>query len=174
MTLDSAQLHCLKEAAFKAAGRADAREAVGRIYHELQTRIDARKPLCVASGKCCKFEEFGHRLFITTLELAKFLYDWETGDWPDGAMEALRRWDGGGCPFQIEKLCGVHLVRPFGCRIFFCDSTATEWQQERYEEFHSEISGLHESLNVPYFYVEWREGLKAVGIVTSVNESRKS
>ena len=153
----------LEQAVRAASQRVDVSDAIGGVYHRLQTEIDRRKPICVASGKCCKFEEYKHRLFISTLELAKFLREWQSGTWSEEVVESLRRWDGAGCPFQIEQLCGVHLARPFGCRIFFCDQTATGWQHERYEQFHSEIKLLHQELNVPYFYVEWRQALKAIG-----------
>jgi Fe-S-cluster containining protein len=71
---------------------------------------------------------------------------------------------GDGCPLQKENLCSVHAIRPFGCRIFFCDTTATQWQQERYELFHAELKQLHERFDVPYFYVEWRSALAAIGV----------
>jgi hypothetical protein len=58
----------------------------------------------------------------------------------------------------------VHGFRPFGCRVFFCDPTATQWQQEQYEQFHGKMRKLHDELGVPYFYVEWRAGLKAAGL----------
>jgi hypothetical protein len=58
----------------------------------------------------------------------------------------------------------VHRIRPFGCRIFFCDPTAQEWQSERYEVFHAELKRLHEALGVPYFYIEWREALRALDL----------
>jgi hypothetical protein len=56
-------------------------------------------------------------------------------------------------------MCGVHTIRPFGCRIFFCDPTAAQWQEEKYEQFHGEIKELHERFGIKYFYVEWRQGL---------------
>ena len=58
----------------------------------------------------------------------------------------------------------MHSIRPFGCRIFFCDASSTEWQNQHYERLHGQIKVLHERLKVPYFYVEWREALKALGI----------
>jgi Fe-S-cluster containining protein len=69
-----------------------------------------------------------------------------------------------GCVFQVEKLCSVHSIRPFGCRIFFCDPSATDWQQEQYELYHRELKDLHRRFNVPYFYVEWRQALSALNI----------
>jgi Fe-S-cluster containining protein len=78
----------------------------------------------------------------------------------------VTQWDGRGCPFQVGKLCGVHAVRPFGCRVFFCDPSSTRWLQEAYERFHERLKRLHDELGVAYFYVEWRQALAAVmGIV---------
>jgi Fe-S-cluster containining protein len=71
-------------------------------------------------------------------------------------------WDGTGCPFQLNGLCDVHLIRPFGCRVFFCDETSMQWQSDQYERLHCELKRLHDELNVPYFYVEWRDALAAL------------
>jgi Fe-S-cluster containining protein len=147
----------LREHVRSAASRADVRDAVARVYADLHREIDARRPVCSVSGRCCRFEEYGHRLYVTTLELAAFV-----AGLPEGA--GVAKWDGTGCPFQVERLCSIHAIRPFGCRMFFCDATATEWQNERYEQFHAELKRLHEELNVPYFYVEWRAALSALGL----------
>ena len=106
--------------------------AVDAVYRAVQAEIDARRPACAVSGRCCRFEEYGHRLYVTTLELAAFVAaTW--GSDPNGA------WDGTGCPFQRSKLCTVHAIRPFGCRMFFCDATSTEWQNDAYERFHARL-----------------------------------
>lgn len=141
----------LKTSVIQAARRPEIRAAVEDLYAVVQREIDARKPLCVISGKCCRFEEYGHRLFVTTIELAAFIHF--VSVMPGG-------WDGLGCPFQKNKLCSVHQVRPFGCRMFFCDPTSSEWQNGQYERFHADLKRLHESLDVPYFYVEWRQALR--------------
>jgi Fe-S-cluster containining protein len=93
-------------------------------------------------------------LFVTTMELAAFSAARGFADPPTPI--------GAGCPFQHDKLCTVHTIRPFGCRIFFCDETSTDWQRQQYESFHAELKRLHERLGVPYFYVEWRQALRAV------------
>ena len=113
--------------------------------------------MSLASGRCCRFEEFGHRLYLTTAELAAFVHG--LGSEQQGPSE---NWDGSGCPFQIDSLCSVHPIRPFGCRMFFCDATATEWQNEQYERFHGRLKQLHETLGVPYRYLEWREALRSL------------
>ena len=65
----------LKEAVLAASTREDVREAVEGVYQQLQAAIDARRPICTASGRCCHFEQYGHRLYVTTMELAKFVAD---------------------------------------------------------------------------------------------------
>src|SRR4051794_25308496 len=98
-----------REQVLAAAARPDVVKAIGEVYRDLQREIDARKPICVVSGRCCRFEEYGHRLFVTTVEMAAFYRSCEPASGP---------WDGRGCPFQSRGLCGVHAIRPFGCRIF--------------------------------------------------------
>ena len=150
----------LRDAVLQAAARDEVRAAVLRIYADLQRVIDQRKPVCSASGRCCRFEEFGHRLYVTTMELAAFVRDLRPAD--RAAADAANT---AGCPYQIGGLCTVHAIRPFGCRIFFCDATSDGWQHARYEEFHAELKRLHEELAVPYRYVEWRDALRELGDV---------
>ncbi len=166
----------------KAVGRADVRAAVEEIYRRLQLETDQRKPKCNASGRCCRFEEYGHRLFVTTIELATFLLALREGEAPAepssgrpgarlGGSLALPLVTSG-CPYQVDGFCSVHSIRPFGCRIFFCDPTAQDWQNERYELFHAELMRLHDRFGIPYFYVEWREALRALGLGTQTVLSR--
>src|SRR5712672_2973683 len=151
LQLTDNQLDQAREAILSASLRQDVRAAIINLYQDVQKQIDQRRPLCILSGRCCHFEEFGHNLYVTTLELATFLHDLQTSPNP--------QWTGQGCPFQLNKLCSVHQIRPFGCRIFFCDSTSTDWQQEQYQIFHTRLRQLHDELTVPYFYFEWRQAL---------------
>jgi Fe-S-cluster containining protein len=164
MIATESHLDVFRAAVYSAAGKVEVREAIAAVHAELERAIQQRRPRCDASGRCCRFEQFGHRLFVTTLELAAFVYDLETRSWPAELECARAQWSGEGCPFQLERLCGVHGIRPFGCRIFFCDPTASDWQREQYEAHHARLKRLHEELGVPYFYVEWRQALRAAGI----------
>jgi Fe-S-cluster containining protein len=147
--------------------RTDAMDAVRAIYARLQIEVDRRKPLCVASGKCCNFQAYGHRLYVTTLELATFMTD-AGATLPTELIAPIAITDA--CPLQQARLCGVHAIRPFGCRIFFCDPTATDWQQTQYELFHAELKQLHERFAIPYQYVEWRFALATLGIAKLESE----
>ncbi len=71
--------------------------------------------------------------------------------------DALAR---GGCPFQVAKLCGVHALRPLGCRIYFCDQAAQGWQQDLSEALLVRIRSLHDQFDIPYRYGEWRAMLQ--------------
>ena len=156
-----------KQHVVAATERPEAREAVKALYANVQREIDARRPLCIVSGRCCRFEEYGHRLFVTTLEMAAFMHDLRDSRSAHVAgggipLPQFQEWDHTGCPWQRNKLCTVHAFRPFGCRMFFCDATSTEWQNEQYERFHAELKQLHQTLDIPYFYVEWRQALRDV------------
>ncbi len=131
----------------------------------LATEVDLRKPVCEGSGRCCHFEAFGHRLYVTTMELAVFsdeLAEVEVESTTPGLLPVLNSISAGDCVFQVGKACGVHRIRPFGCRMFYCDPTADDWQKQMYETFHGELKRLHEKLGVAYFYVEWRGAVQAL------------
>lgn len=142
-------------------------DAVASIYSELAREVEATSPKCEASGRCCKFETFGHRLYVTTAELAVF-----TSLLRPPALSAAGRSPRSlpmyvgrdGCPFQVENLCSVHTIRPFGCRIFYCDPAAEPWMTAAYERFHSQIVELHRRFEIEYRYVEWRQALTELEI----------
>src|SRR5690349_21465625 len=48
-------------------------EAMEALYRELDNEIAAQAPTCWNKGECCRFGEYGHRLFVTTLEMAYYL-----------------------------------------------------------------------------------------------------
>jgi Fe-S-cluster containining protein len=149
----------LKQWVYAVSTRSDVRDKIRALYADLQVEIDRRQPLCVMSGRCCRFDEYGHRLYVTTAELAVFMAELaEMQPMPVGPGGGP-----GGCPFQTGKICRVHLIRPMGCRLFFCDPTATEWQQAVYERFHARLKVLHEELSIPYSYVEWRFACRTMG-----------
>ena len=162
----------LQQAVRHAAARSEVAAAVEEVYRSVQSAVDLRRPVCVISGRCCRFEEYGHRLFVTTLELAAFVRRAITAPGAARLATLFDSWSGAGCPFQVAKLCGVHAIRPFGCRMFFCDASAGQWQQEQYELFHRDITRLHAELDVPYFYVEWRQGLNEVRELLSAERAK--
>ena len=47
-----------------------------------------------------------------------------------------------------------------GCRVFFCERGTQQWQNELYEAFLARLRALHDDLDLPYRYMEWRGGLE--------------
>ncbi|HEX8523789.1 MAG TPA: hypothetical protein VF669_16150 [Tepidisphaeraceae bacterium] len=155
MALDAADL-------LQIGHRADVRHAVGELYKDFQREVAQRKPACSASGNCCRFRAYGHRLYVTTIELAVFAASLDArAEWWSFDPKAPEQ---GICPLQFGNLCSVHTIRPFGCQVFFCDATAADWQREQYEAFHARLKALHDRLDIPYRYMEWLSALKALEI----------
>ena len=47
---------------------ADLQTQVLEFYREVDREVAAAGPVCVASGRCCRFKEYGHVLFVSKLE----------------------------------------------------------------------------------------------------------
>lgn len=133
-----------------------------QVFEEADELARRKRPLCIASGRCCRFEEHGHRLYVTGLEVAWFLHLLETREGrtvDQGQVDSAQA--SGTCPFLADGMCTVHAIRPFGCRSYFCDPRAT-WQAEAYEGWHARIRDFHEEHAIAYDYGEWRSMLHTV------------
>jgi hypothetical protein len=112
-----------------------------------------QRPLCIASGACCRFETYGHRLYVTGLETAWSLRQLGHTPSPDQLAAAAARGD---CPFLAGSLCTAHAARPLGCRVYFCDPLAQLWQQDLSERLLARVRALHDACGAPYRYGDWR------------------
>jgi hypothetical protein len=89
------------------------------LYAELDREVAGLGPVCVLSGRCCRFEEYGHTLFISTAE-AEYLV--VSGPAPARALDS-----GATCPWQDSRgQCTARDGRPLGCRIYYCDASFQE------------------------------------------------
>lgn len=70
--------------------------------------------------------------------------------------------DAATCPYQVDGLCTVRDIRPMGCRVYFCQASSRWWQGPMTESWLARLKALHEEFEVPYAYVEWLAGLRAV------------
>ena len=95
----------------------DLQQRVLDIYATVDTAVAAAGPRCDASGRCCRFTEYGHTLFLSQFEADILL-----ASAPPFAKPVTRD----ACPFQVNNLCTARDERPLGCRIYFCDPTYTE------------------------------------------------
>jgi Fe-S-cluster containining protein len=125
------------------------------LYREVDAAVAAHSPVCTNRGACCKFGSFGHRLYVTDVELAYFV-DGLKDHWRPPTAEVA-------CPYQVEGLCTARDHRPLGCRIYFCDANAQAWQGPEYERFLTTLKELGARLDVPYRYREWLSALDDAG-----------
>lgn len=138
-----------------AARRSDVVDAMQAFYAELDARIAAESPVCWNKGACCRFDSYGHRLYVTTLEAAYYIACGETAEIPPVLDEA--------CPHARDGMCRARDRRPTGCRVFYCDPAARHWQGPLTEAFLGRLRRMHVELNVPYFYADWLSVLRALG-----------
>ncbi len=131
------------------AARRDARfiEQVRGLLDEAQDSVTHAVSTCEACGKCCMFEQAGHRLYCSTGELAII------------TSGPLCQWQEGRCAFLRANRCHNRSDRPLGCRMYFCKVQ----NEPLYEKFHAWVRWLHQHHGVPYFYVEMTRAAKALG-----------
>jgi Fe-S-cluster containining protein len=118
---------------------------VGEIYKWLDEQLDEQNASCEACGKCCDFESFGHRLFITTPEMIFFAAKIGPGN--------IKKMTGGRCPYQTDDKCTVYPYRFAGCQIFSCKGSA-DFQSELTEESLNRFKSLCNEFQIPYRYVD--------------------
>jgi len=151
----------------RAAADGPVARSLESVYAQIAAQVDTRRPVCRTSGRCCRFEEYGHRLYVTGLEAAYTLLRAAAPARDAGGPLRLPVLPSGGdvgtagCRFQEGGLCTVHTVRPLGCRVYYCDESAQEWQQGVSEGALREVRAIHERFGVEYRYMEWRALLAA-------------
>ncbi|MFT3687094.1 MAG: hypothetical protein QM783_19585 [Phycisphaerales bacterium] len=142
----------------RAAREASVAAELSDVYAQVSAEVERRGPVCWASGRCCNFKKTGHLLYVTGLEAAFTLV--RRGS--PGLALVAESVTTGGCPFQVMNLCGAHADKPLGCRVYFCDRTAQEWQNELYERMLGLLRGVHSRYGVEYRYGEWRMMMRTV------------
>ena len=123
-------------------------EKVADIYNWLNNQIltsnNLSKP-CSACGKCCDFDSFDHRLFVTTPEIHYF-------NSKIGA-ENFKPMVNGNCPYNINGKCSVYEHRFAGCRIFSCKGNSDS-QNKLSETVLGKLKSLCHDFNKPYRYAD--------------------
>jgi Fe-S-cluster containining protein len=116
---------------------------VKQIYDWLDSNIKPSNNKCDACGKCCNFDSFGHKLFVTTPELLYFSRN----------VRNLRKMSTQTCPYLENGKCSARNFRFAGCRIFFCKADK-DMQNRLSEESIEKFKTLCDKFNLPYRYVD--------------------
>ena len=128
--------------------------AMVEFYRRVDGHVAMMNPTCRLTGRCCRFGEYGHKMYVTEPELAYFLHQ--------QAGAGLRRPRGTTCPYQQGRHCTVRDHRPLGCRVYFCDPSAKQWQGPVYEESLEELKGIGRRFGITYHYREWIDSLRGL------------
>ena len=116
---------------------------IKEIYKELEAELANINPGCNACGTCCHFDEFGHVLYTSTIEIDYIRENVEIPDFdPDKNV----------CPFLVNNECSIRDHRALGCRVFFCNPNYKEILQEIYEKYYTMIKDLADDNDVEWHY----------------------
>jgi Fe-S-cluster containining protein len=119
------------------------RDGLLQIYDDLAADIAEAAPVCELSGRCCRFKEYGHTLFISRSEAELLL---EHG-LPENSVV-----DEAGCPFQIDGLCTARERRPLGCRVYYCDPKYAGVGEALGERYIARLKQLHDQTGARWEY----------------------
>ena len=133
-----------------AESSADARllTKVAEIYNWLDTQICQNPDLagvCNACGRCCDFDVFDHRLFVTTPELLYLAANL--------GAEKVRPMPAAQCPYNTSGKCSIYEYRFAGCRIFCCKGTP-DFQNALSESALRKFKNLCEQFQISYHYID--------------------
>ncbi len=114
----------------ESADRERLRGALRVVYDDLARDVADAGPTCELSGRCCRFKEYDHTLFLSGIEAEVLLSDAPPPCRSPGLMIGLT------CPWQDDRgRCTAREARPLGCRVYFCEP--------RYQERSHELSERH-------------------------------
>jgi len=124
--------------------------AVGQVYDWIDSQTGQTASQCDACGKCCDFENYDHRLFVTSPELIYFAAKID----PD----KIKPMPAGRCPYNIDGKCTVYPYRFAGCRIFYCKGDK-EIQNQLSEQVAEKFKDICEKSGLPYRYTDLPDAL---------------
>jgi Fe-S-cluster containining protein len=128
------------------------RQAVLDLYREVDREVAAAGPVCVSSGRCCRFKEYDHTLFVSGIEADVLLA--AAPPYDPAAVTADF------CPFQDGNLCTAREPRPLGCRVYYCDPSYTETCHAISEKYLRRLKELANEHGVAWNYAPLHTFLK--------------
>jgi hypothetical protein len=129
------------------------RAALRALYTALDAEVERLGPVCELSGRCCRFGEYGHTLFLSAPEAALLV---------DEAPPPSRALDSGAtCPWQdAAGRCTARAARPLGCRVFYCDPRYQEHAAPLSEAFIGRLKRLVDEHGLAWNYAPLHHHLR--------------
>jgi hypothetical protein len=128
------------------------RDELHALYDRLDAEVESLGPVCRLSGRCCRFEEYGHILFVSTPEIELLLAE---GPAPVRPLDRGRT-----CPWQDGRgHCTARGARPLGCRVYYCDPAYEPSARELSERFIARLKRLADRHDSPWNYAPLHQHL---------------
>lgn len=132
-------------------------EKVAAVYAWLDAEIREQAEAagrCDGCGKCCDFETFDHRLFVTPPEMMYLAAKL--------GAEDIQPMPTGRCPYNIVIACSIYEYRFAGCRIFCCKGDK-DFQSGLSESAVERFKAICTELGIPYRYRPLADTLNGFG-----------
>ncbi len=121
------------------------RESLRVVYRDLAEDVARAGPVCQLSGRCCRFAEYDHTLFLSGPEAEILLADAPP---PTRSLD-----DGLTCPWQdARNHCTAREARPLGCRVYYCEQSYQDRSHELSEIYLARLRSIAETFDHPWTY----------------------
>jgi hypothetical protein len=121
------------------------RSALHALYAALDADVARLGPRCLLSGRCCRFDEYGHTLFLSAPEAALLL---EEAPPPSRPLDR-----GASCPWQdAAGRCTARTARPLGCRVYYCEPWYQSQAETLSETYIARLKRLVDESGLPWDY----------------------
>jgi len=130
---------------------------VAEIHDWLDSQVESHNDLagrCEACGRCCDFESFDHKLFVTGPELMYLSVNLQG--------ENVKPMKTSRCPYNVDGKCTIYVHRFAGCRIFCCKGD-TDFQNILSESALEKFKSLCNEYQIEYRYSELATALNSFG-----------
>ena len=120
---------------------------VADLYNWIDSQ-PAENNQCTACGKCCDFQAYDHRLYVTPPELIYF----------QANVAEQKPMSTGLCPYNIQGKCMVYKFRFAACRTFCC-KIDPDVQSQLTETTLKKLKEICTEENIPYQYTHLPQAL---------------
>jgi len=128
---------------------------VAEIYDWLDLQLAEHAELagnCDVCGRCCDFDSFDHRLFVTTPEVMYLAANLDSED--------IKPMTSSHCPYNIDGKCSIYEYRFAGCRIFYCKGDK-DFQSQLSESALKKFKSICEEFRIAYRYTDLSTALSS-------------
>lgn len=143
------------------------RRAVQAVYQDLARAVAEAGPVCDLSGRCCRFTEWDHTLFLSEIEAELLI--------AEAPPSARPLDDGATCPWQDDRgRCTARDARPLGCRVYYCDPNYQETAHDLSATYLGHLRAISDKAGRPWNYAPLHTHLrraKASGAWTEVGDA---